>query len=130
MHSVLRRESNSLNRDCLANTGGVDARKVQNNASAERMPNEANREIVDDVEQRRKIKDVLRHVVHRARRPRTVPMPSQVQRVDVVMLAKPPSYPIPVSCMIQSSMDQHQTRLIILTVIPKLQFQSIGIEEM
>src|SRR5215472_6766920 len=112
MHSVLRWESNSLNRDCLANAGGVDARKVQNNAAAERMSNEANREIVDDVEQRRKIKNVLGHVVHRARGPRTVPMPSQVQRVDVVVLAKPPSDPIPVSRMVQSSMDQHQTRLI------------------
>ena len=57
-----------------------------------------------------------------------VPMPPQVQRVYVKILAKRSSHPVPITRVIETAMHQQERWLAILAPIPELQFQSIGIE--
>ena len=93
------------------------------------MSDQANGELIDDIEQRREIENVFDQTVHRSRRPCAVPVASQIERVDVIVLAQRARYPIPVASVIQAAMHQYQSGLSVLAVVPELQFQSVGIEE-
>jgi hypothetical protein len=72
---------------------------------------------------------MLGDAVHRARRPCAVAVAAQVERVDVIVLAQSACDAIPVAGVIQSAVDQDQRRLAVLPVIPKMQLQTIGVEE-
>lgn len=85
---------------------------------------------MDDVEQRGKIEHVLRNAVHGARRPGAVAVAAEIERINVVMFAQRPRYPVPVARVVQPAVDQHQCWLAVLPVIPKLQLQPVGIKEM
>ena len=54
-------------------------------------------------------------------------MPAQIHGVDVEMLAQRARHPVPVAGVIQAAMHQEQRRLAVLSPIPELQFQAIGI---
>ena len=57
-------------------------------------------------------------------------MSAQIERVDVIVLAQGASHPIPGASVVEPTVDQHDGRLAFLSVIPKLQLQTIRIEEM
>lgn len=50
VHPMIRGEAETFDGDGLLHTGRIDASIVENDDAAEGMPDEANREIVDDVE--------------------------------------------------------------------------------
>src|SRR5580704_14327819 len=62
-----------------------------------------------------------------AGRPGAVAMPAQVHGVDVKMLAERARHPVPVAGMIQAAMHQQERRKAILSPVPELQLQAIGI---
>src|SRR5882757_3120929 len=93
------------------------------------MADQAEREVVDDVEERRKIADMLGDAVGGARRPGAVAVPAQIERVDVIAVAEFLSDPIPIAGVVERAVDQNEGRLAVLTVIPELEFETVGVEE-
>src|SRR5260370_2701039 len=93
------------------------------------MADQANREIINDVEERGKIEHVLGDAVGSAGGPSAVAVTAQVQRVDVVMLAQNAGDPIPVARMIKTTVNENQRRLAVLAIVPELQLEAVGIEE-
>ncbi len=87
------------------------------------------REIVDDVEERGKIENVLRHAVGGAGRPGAVAVAAQVQRVDVVVLAQDAGDPIPIASVVQAAVNENQRGFAVLAIVPELQLEPVGIEE-
>ena len=76
------------------------------------------------------IQDVLGQAVHRSRGPGAVAVASQVQRVDVKVLAQCARHPVPVAGMVEATVNEQQRWLVVLSKIPELQFEAVGIEEM
>src|SRR5580698_9822623 len=94
------------------------------------MTNQAYGELVDDVEQGRQIKNVFDEAVHRSWSPRAVPVTSQIERIHAVMLAQRARDPVPVAGVIQAAVDQHERGFSVLSVVPELQFQPVGVKKM
>ena len=94
------------------------------------MADKPDGELIDDVEQGRQIENVLDEAVHCAGRPGAVPVASQIERIYVVMFAQRAGDPVPVARVIQAAVNQHERRLSVLSVIPELQLQPVGVEEM
>src|SRR5713226_7317756 len=130
VYAMLLREAQPFNGDGFPDAGGIDTAITQNDAAAERMADEANGEIVDDVEERGEIEDVLGHTVGGAGRPGAVAVTAQIQGVDVIALAQDARNPIPVASMVQAAVDEDQGGLGVLAVVPELQLEAVGIEEM
>ena len=105
----------------LAHARGIHAGIMQHDDPAEGMADQADGELVDDVEQRGEIEHVLGDVVHGAGRPGAVAVSAQVERVDVVVLAQRSRHPVPVARVVQPAVDQHQRGLAVLPVVPELQ---------
>src|SRR5205807_6216658 len=93
------------------------------------MADQAERKVVDDVEERGEVEDMLGDAVGGARRPGAVAVASQIERVDVIAVAEFPGYPIPITCMVERAVDQNEGGLAVLAVIPKLEFEAVGVEE-
>src|SRR6267142_1533208 len=93
------------------------------------MADQAERKVVDDVEERGKIKDMLGDAVGGARRPGAIAVAAQIERVDVIAVAEFLGHPIPIAGVIERAVDQNEGRLAVLTVIPELKFEAVGIEE-
>ncbi len=102
------REAQSFNGHRIARARGIHTAIMENDAAAEGMADQAKREIVDDVEERGKIENVLRHAVGGARRPGAVAVAAQVERVDVIALAQDARDPIPVARMVETAVNQNQ----------------------
>src|SRR5712672_4136102 len=64
-----------------------------------------------------------------ARRPGAVAVASQIERVDVIAVAEFLGHPIPIAGVIERAVDQNEGRLAVLTVIPELQLEAVGVEE-
>src|SRR5579871_2348747 len=127
---MLARKSKPLDRNQLLHALRINSRVVQRDPPAERMPHQPNREIVDHIEQRGKIEHMLCDGIFRARRPRAVPVPPQIQRKYVIVAAQLLRDPIPIARVIQRAVHQHQRRLSVLTVIPELKLQPVRVKEM
>jgi hypothetical protein len=84
------------------------------------MTEQPDREIINDVQQRREIEDVFRNPVRRTGRPSAISVAAQIQRVHVIMLAQRSGHPIPVPSMIEAAVHQDKRRLCILSVVPEL----------
>jgi hypothetical protein len=56
-------------------------------------------------------------------------MASQIERVNVVVVAQSAGNPVPAAGVIESAVDENQRRLVVFTVVPKLQLQAVRIEE-
>src|SRR6267378_3248517 len=93
------------------------------------MADQAERKVVDDVEERGKIKDMLGDAVGGARRPGAVAVAAQIERVDVIAVAEFLSDPIPIASVVERAVNQNEGRLAVLTVIPELKFEAVGVEE-
>ncbi len=109
---------------------GIDAGIVQHDHSTQRVAHEANRKIVNDIEQRREIENVLGDAVHGAGGPGAVAMSAQIERIDVVMLTQRARNPIPITGVVQTTVYQHQCGLVVLAVVPELELEAVGVEEM
>src|SRR6266478_712128 len=129
MHGMPRREAQALDGDGFAGACGIDAAIMQNDAAAERMADQANLKIINDVEERGEIENVLGDAVGGAGRPGAVAVAAQVQREDVIVLAQDARDPIPIASVVQAAVNEHQRRLAVLTIVPELQLEAIGIEE-
>ncbi len=81
------RKAQAFDRHCLAHLVRIEPGVVQHDDASERVTNDADRKVVDDVEQRRQIENVFGDTIHRARRPGAVAVSAQIERVDVVLLA-------------------------------------------
>src|SRR5882762_6365139 len=93
------------------------------------MSDQAERKVVDDVEERGEVEDMLGDAVGGARRPGAVAVAAQIERVDVVAFAEFLSDPIPIASVVERAVDQNEGRLAVLTVIPELQFEAVRVEE-
>src|SRR6266436_7798389 len=93
------------------------------------MADQAERKVVDDVEERGKIEDMLGDAVGGARRPGTVAVAAQIERVDVIAVAEFLGHPIPIAGVIERAVNQNESGLAVLTVIPELEFEAVGVEE-
>src|SRR5713101_5775816 len=93
------------------------------------MADQPNGEIIDDVEERGEIEDVLGHAVGSAGGPSAVAVSAQVEREDVIAFAQDPRDPIPVASVVQSAVNQHQRRLAVLAIVPELQLEAVGVEK-
>src|SRR6266853_2853087 len=93
------------------------------------MADQAERKIVDDVEERGKIEDMLGDAVGGSRCPGAVAVAAQIERVDVIAVAEFLSHPIPIAGVVERAVDQNEGRLAVLTVIPELKFEAVGVEE-
>src|SRR5271154_1785706 len=130
MYFAAFRWTQAFNGNGLAHPLRVRPGVVQHDDASQRVADQADGKVVDDVQQRGKIEDVLDQAVHRSRRPGAVSVAAQINGVDVIVLAQLARDPVPIARMVQASMDQHKRRLAVLAVIPKLKLQTIGIEEM
>src|SRR5712675_714667 len=93
------------------------------------MADQEERKVVDDVEERGKIEDMLGDAVGGARCPGAVAVAAQIERVDVIAVAEFLSDPIPIAGVVERAVDQNEGRLAVLTVIPELKFEAVGVEE-
>src|SRR5712672_3023476 len=94
------------------------------------MADQAERKIVDDVEERGEVEDMLGDAVGGARRPGAIAVAAQIERVDVITVAEFLSDPIPIAGVVERAVDQNDGRLAVLAVIPELQLEAVGVEEM
>lgn len=127
--AMLRGKAQAFDRNGFAYARGIHTAIVQNDAATERMADEANRKIVDDVEKRGKIEDVLGDAVDGPGGPSTVAVPAQIEGVDVIVLAEDACDPIPITSVVQAAVNEHQRRLAILPIVPELQLEAVGVEE-
>ena len=72
---------------------------------------------------------MLGDAIQGARRPGTIAVPAQVKRVHVVALAEFLGHPVPIARVVERTVHQNQGRLAVLAVIPELQLEAVGIEE-
>src|SRR5712675_1478073 len=93
------------------------------------MADQAERKVVNDVEERGEVEDMLGDAVGGSRRPSAVAVAAQIERVDVIAVAEFLSDPIPIAGVVERAVDQNEGRLAVLTVIPELEFEAVGIEE-
>src|SRR5258708_31180169 len=93
------------------------------------MADQAEREVVDDVEERGEVEHMLGDAVGGSRRPSAVAVAAQIERVDVIAVAEFLSYPIPIASVVERAVNQNESGLAVLTVIPELEFEAVGIEE-
>ncbi len=129
VYAMLLREAQPFDGDGFTDARGIHTAIMQNDAAAEGMADQANREIIDDVEERGKIENVLGHAVGSAGGPSAVAVTAQVQREDVIAFAQDPRDPIPVAGMVQTAVNQNQRRLAVLAIVPELQLEAVGVEE-
>src|SRR5258707_4662303 len=93
------------------------------------MADQAERKVVDDVEERGKIEDMLGDAVGGARRPGAIAVAAQIERVDVIAVAEFLGHPIPIAGVVERAVDQNEGRLAVLAVIPELQLEAVGVVE-
>src|SRR5438552_5619865 len=72
---------------------------------------------------------MLGDAVSGSRRPSAVAVAAQIERVDVIAVAEFLSDPIPIASVVERAVDQNEGGLAVLTVIPELEFEAVGIEE-
>jgi hypothetical protein len=126
---MLLRKTEAFNGDKFADTLRVDTGIGQRNATSERVADQANREIVDHVEESGEIEDVLGDRVRRSWCPAAVAVAAEIEGINVVVLAEGLRDPIPVACVVQSTVNENECGLVVLTVVPELEFEAVGIEE-
>jgi hypothetical protein len=129
MDAMLRRKADTLNGDSLADASGIHAAIMQSDAAAERMADQTEGEIVNDVKKRGEVEDVLDYAVGGAGSPGAIAMAAQVERENVIVLAKNARDPIPIASVVEAAVDEDQRRLAVLAVVPELQFEAVGVEE-
>src|SRR5712672_2959877 len=93
------------------------------------MANQAEWEVVNDVEERGKIEDMLGDAVGGARRPGAIAVAAQMERVDVIAFAEFLGDPIPIACVVERAVHENEGGFAVLTVIPELQLEAVGVEE-
>src|SRR5689334_15867549 len=102
------REPDAFNRNRLAYAVRVRARIMQYDDATQRVSDQTNRKLIDDVQKRREVEHVLGNAVHGAWGPCAVPVSAQVERVNMVALAQGPRHPVPAAGMVQPTVDQHK----------------------
>ena len=114
----------------FANAIRINTRVQQRKDAAERMADQIDRKIGDDIRQRGNVEHVFCDAIQRARRPGAVAMPAQIHGIDVEMFTERTRHPIPIARVIQAAMHQNQRRLAFRSPIPELQLQPVGVKEM
>src|SRR6185369_584108 len=123
------RKSDAFNGNGFSHAVGIDTGVVQHDDAAERMSDKADRELINDIEQRREIEYMFRDAIHGAGSPGAVAVSAQVQSVDVIMLTQGARHPVPVARVVKAAVDEHQRGLAVLAVIPELELQPVRIKE-
>ena len=85
---------------------GIEAGVVEDDAAAERVADEANGEIIDDVEERGEIEHVLGDRVRGAGSPGGVAVAAKVERVDVIVRTERLGDPVPVARVVEGAVDE------------------------
>lgn len=93
------------------------------------MADDANGFLTDNVGKHGQIEDELRHGVDSAGRPGTIAMAAKIDRVDVIIGAEGARNPVPAARVIEAAVDEQNLGVAILAVIPKLQLETIRVEE-
>src|ERR1700720_490307 len=93
------------------------------------MADKPNRKIVDYVEERGQIENVFGNTINRTGGPSTVAVPAQIERIDVIVPTQDLGNPVPIARVVESTVHQDQRGLAVLAIIPKLQLEPVGIEE-
>ena len=93
------------------------------------MANDRYRELANDISQGGNIQHVFSDAVERARRPTAIPMATQIQRIDMKILAERSSDPIPVAGVIQTAVYQQKWWFTVAAPIPELQFEAVRVKE-
>ena len=105
---MLRRKAQSFDGHGFADARGIHTAIMKNDAATQGMADQANREIINDVEERGEIEHVLGDTVGSAGSPSAVAVAAQVQRVDMIVLAQNSRDPIPVARMVQAAVHEQQ----------------------
>ena len=129
VHAVPRREADPFNGHGFLYAGGIYAGIVQDDGAPEGMADEPNRKIVDDVEKRRQIENMLGNAIDGTGRPSAIAVAAQIERVYVIVLAQDLGDPVPIARMVERAVHEDQRGLAVLAVVPKLEFETVGIEE-
>jgi hypothetical protein len=126
---VFRRKAQAFNGDSFLDTLGIDAGVMQNDAAAERMANQANGKIVDDIEKGGEVENMLAYGVGGAGSPGAVAVPAKVQGVDVIVLAEGTGDPVPIAGVIQRAVNENESGFAVLAIIPELKLEAVRVEE-
>ena len=129
VHVVILREAEALDGDELLDAVGVEAGVVQDDAAAEGVADEADGEIVDDVEQGGEIEDVLGDGVSGAGSPGGVAVSAEIEGVDVIVAAEVVGDPIPIAGVVEGAVNEDERGFVVGAVVPELEFEAIGVEE-
>src|SRR5277367_1034157 len=68
--------------------------------------------------------------IQRSRRPPAVSMAAQIDGINMEVLAQGARHPVPIACVVQPSVNQHQCGFPLLPPVPKLQLQAMRIVKM
>src|SRR5882762_674983 len=93
------------------------------------MADQAERKVVDDVEERGKVEDMLGDAVGGARRPGAIAVAAQIERIDVIAVAEFLGDPVPIAGVVERTVNQNEGGFAVLAVIPELQLEAVGVEE-
>jgi hypothetical protein len=130
VHVVADRKAEAFDRNELLDAVGVEAGVMKDDAAAERVADEADGEIVDDVEESGEVQDVFADSVGGAGSPTRVAVPAEVESVDVVVAAEVAGDPVPATGVVESAVDEDEGGLVVGAVVPELEFEAVGVEEM
>src|SRR4029077_12972406 len=129
VYAVAGREAQSFDGDGLLHAGRVHAGIVQDDPAAEGMADQPDRKVVNDVEERGEIENVLGDTVSGPWGPGAVAVAAQIQGVNVIALAEDLGYPVPIARVVERAVDENKGGLAVLTVIPELQLEAVRVEE-
>ena len=129
MYAMVEGEAEAFDGDGFLHTGWIDASIVENDDAAEGMPDEANREIVDDIQQRGEIEHMFGGTIHRARGPAAITMATQIERINVILVGEGSCYPIPIAGVVEGAVHEDERGLVVLAIVPKLQLKTVGVKE-
>ena len=108
---------------------GIEAGVVKDDAAAEGVADQADGEIVDDVEESGEIEDVFGDSVGGAGSPAGVAVAAEVEGVDVVVAAEVAGDPVPVAGVVEGAVDEDEGGLVVGAVVPELELEAVGVEE-
>ena len=61
--------------------------------------------------------------------PGAVAVAAEVEGVDVIVVAESLRDPVPVAGVVEGAVDEDERGLVVLAVVPELEFEAVGVEE-
>jgi len=91
------------------------------------VPHKIDRPTSDNIDERRKIKDILRNAVHRTGSPAAVAMSTEVRCQDPEIREKGSDDPVPTARVVAAAVDKDQVRLAVIAPVPEVELQTMGV---